>query len=106
MQYLVPRSVKARVQLLPGVGWTELGMIVGGAVLGYILGLLVALPFHNYWGLLARVFVFPFPPGFAYLISQQGFSGESPLQILRARRRWLQKPRLYLYRHSKGGHTG
>lgn len=101
--YLVPRAVIARFELIPGVGLGQLLAGLAGATFGvafqflaaYVAGLLLG---PSPWIMFLRIAVVAGPASFAFAATRQNLTGQSPWQTLRARRGWLSRPKLYLYR--------
>ncbi|MBS3976629.1 MAG: hypothetical protein KGZ75_07890 [Syntrophomonadaceae bacterium] len=97
--YLIPRAVVARMEIIGGMGVKEILAIVAGGAVGYVLQLIpAALPLPVAQQLFARFLMFVLPPGAAYLLVKPGFAGGQSLwQLGQAYRRWSQRPKTYYY---------
>lgn len=101
-EYLVPRAVRARMEIFPGFGMPELLAVAAGAAAGALLQLVPALlPLSAAAKLFARFFCFALPTGAAYLLVKQDIGGNSLYGQLKAAREWQARPKVYYYR--KGG---
>ena len=101
--YLVPRAVIARFELIPGVGLPQLLAGLAGAAIGvalqFLAGFLAGLILGpSPWIMFVRIAVVAGPSAFAFAGTRQNLAGQSPWQTMRARRAWLARPKLYLYR--------
>lgn len=101
--YLVPRAVLARFELIPGVGTSQILAGLVGAVVGALLQFAAAFIAGlvldpSPWIMFLRIGVVAAPTAFAFGIMRQGFAGQSPGQVFMARRTWMSRPKLYLYR--------
>ncbi|MBZ4687329.1 MAG: hypothetical protein JG764_962 [Clostridiales bacterium] len=98
-EYLVPRSVKSRMEFFPGMGLPELGALAAGAVLGYLLQLIMSiLPLSVKLQLFLRFFFFALPPGIAFMLTKKTVSGTSAWQQLRDWRKFEKSRKIYYYK--------
>lgn len=101
-EYLVPRAVRARLEIFPGFGIPELLAVAAGGALGAILQLVPALlPLSMAMKLFARFFCFALPTGAVYLLVKQDIGGNSLWSQLKAAREWQSRPKVYY--HRRGG---
>lgn len=97
-EYLVPRSVRARMEIFPGFGLPELLAVAAGAGFGALLQLIpAALPLPIAPKLFARFFCFALPLGAAYMLVKQDVGGNSLYGQLKAARQWQARPKVYCY---------
>lgn len=98
-EYLVPRAVRARLELLPGLGFSEVLAIAGGAALGAGPALLLLhLPLSPAGRLLVPLFTFAIPPAVAYFLLKPDVTGVAPWRQLQAGFAARRRPSRYLYR--------
>lgn len=98
-EYLVPRAVRARLELLPGLGFAEVLAIAGGAALGAGPAfLLLHLSLSPAGRLLAPLFAFALPPAAAYLLVKPDVTGVAPWTQLQAGFAAQRRPSRYFYR--------
>jgi hypothetical protein len=101
--YLVPRAVTARMEILPGFGLPEFGAVVAGGLGGALLQMVaLLLPLTVPVKLFFRLFLFVLPLGAAYMLVHQDISGFSLYNQLKAARQWSQRPRVYYYQRGGG----
>lgn len=102
--YLIPRAVVAKMEIIAGLGLREILAIMVGGAIGYVLQLIpAALPLPVAQQLFTRFLVFFLPMGAAYLLVRPGFAGGQSLwQLGQAYRRWSQRPKTYYYTRRSG----
>ncbi len=96
----MPRAVRARFEFAPGWGVPEVGALLGGAAIGFVLQWVWAhLPLHG--GLLfgGRAALFTLPVAAAFGLVRSDVGGGSLLAQLRAAQAYGRKPHRYLYRY-------
>ncbi len=99
--YLIPSNVKSRFEFFPGFGWIELGLTVGGIMVGGILYFLI--------GFLNQSFIVRFLPGVIitsvmFLGSVQNpRTGFSPFSFFRRQKRYQQQQNRFRYVFCSGG---
>lgn len=102
--YLVPRAVVTRMEIFPGIGFTELLAVVVGAAVGYMFQLFPALlPIAVGPKLFLRFWFFALPPTAAYLLVRPEVTGITLWQQLMVYRLWRQRPHTYVFRMKFGG---
>jgi len=98
-EYLIPRETKTKMEIFPGFGLMELGVVAAGMVLGAILQIIPAvLPLPIAPKVFARFFLFALPAGMAYMLFKQDTGGNSLYQQIKAFRAWRNRPKVYYYR--------
>jgi hypothetical protein len=102
--YLIPRAVMAKMEIIGGLGIKEILAIVAGGVVGYVLQLIpAALPLPIAQQLFARALLFCVPLGLAYMLTKPGFGGGQSLwQLGQAYRQWSRRPKTYYYARRSG----
>ena len=101
--YLLPRAVRARLEILPGLGLAEIGAITAAGGLGFVLQLGWShLPLQAAalrYGV--RACLFGLPPVTAYLAVKPDLGGLRVIDHLRAARAYHRSPHRYLYRRQQ-----
>lgn len=100
-EYLVPRAVRTRMELFPGIGVPEiLSLLCGGAVGAAAQGLFALLPLPLGARLAGRVALVTLPIAVAFAAGRD-MGGGSAWHLGRVWWRWRQRPQRHLYR--RGG---
>ncbi len=101
-EYLVPREVNSRMQILTDFGFLELGALLVGAAIGAILqGIPWLLPLSLRVKMILRLVCFSIPTATAYLLFKPDFSGSTMWKQLNAMRQY-NATRKHLYYRKRG----
>ena len=97
LEYLIPKNVRTRTELFPdkGIGYLELGIIVGFLVVGYLLQSAISIFYENTIVNILIVVVF-FGIGCLLVIKEER-TGINALQFLTGLKKWLRNPKSYPY---------
>ena len=94
MRYLIPKRITQRYEFMPGWGFPEVGLVLGGFAAGIALYLLLGL-----FGLPLALRIF-----LAILIALAAFAaanpvaiGQRPIDLITDWRGWTKTQRLYMY---------
>ncbi len=91
--YLVPKNVRARFELIPGLGLPELGLCGAGALVGIVFAGLAALFGASF---LLRMVFFVIPIGLMFFATRGGIDGESLYVLAVLYRRWRAGRKRYV----------
>lgn len=97
--YIIPKNVKARFELFPGIGIREIVLIAVSTLVGLCIGLVIFLLSGSLlWVGLAL------PPGaFMYLVCKPNpRTGRNMMQIMTDKRKFNSRPKRYDYRYGSG----
>jgi hypothetical protein len=99
--YLIPKNIKARFELIPGFGWREIFVTLAGAIVGFMLLLLLGV-----FGIpiIVRIFLAVMCAGIGYGISVQNpRTGVNLLDILKMiMRQFNARPKRFYYVFGEG----
>jgi len=99
-EYLVPRAVRTRNELFPGWGWPEIGAVAAGLLVGFVLQWVFGLIDHAHAsGLIGRLILVVIPVATATGAVRDPTGGGSPWRRIQDRRRYMRRPRRYLYQY-------
>ncbi len=98
-EYLVPRAIRTRVEIIAGLGVWEVLAVIGAGAIGYgAQALWALLRVHGGIGVVVRAGVGAMPPIVVWLSVQGGRTGGDTLFAQgRAAGRWCSGQRRYLY---------
>lgn len=99
-QYIIPKNVKSRFELIPGIGLKEVGIMLVGICIGASLGGLIYLIFKAKVALFI-VTVFFGAIGF-FIAKPHPVTGKNAIDLLKDIRDFKSKPRRYYYQFGQG----
>lgn len=101
--YLIPKNIKARFEVIPGIGWREIFVTLIGLIIGLLLFVLLgafSVP------IIVRMFITAVCAAIGYGISVPNpRTGFNLLDILKLMRRFNSKTKRYYYVFGEGRNT-
>lgn len=99
-QYVIPKNVRSRFELIPGIGWKEVWIILLGVCIGAAFGGLIYLVSKQ---LVALVIVTLFCATIGFFVAKpHPTTGKNALDLLKDVRDFKSKPRRYYYQFGQG----
>ncbi|MEN1990234.1 PrgI family protein [Paenibacillus hubeiensis] len=99
MNYYIPKNVKTRFQIMPGIGWAELLLVLIGAGIGFGIG-------YGLFLLTASVFSYVITAFFAalgFMIAKpHPVTGKNAVALIKDFQNFKSKQKRYYYRYGSG----